>query len=93
MKKHGASRASGWAALLNGSKYRASNSLRKLNGREKSLRVEIVLARLVDDANQSMFRGINVWEKPIDLSALQGDLVTFIVEADDEMFGCWSHRL
>ena len=45
------------------------------------------------DANQPMFRGINVWEKPIDLSALQGDLVTFIVEADDELFGCWSHRL
>ena len=52
------------------------------------MRVEIVLARLVDHANQSVLRGISVRENPIDLPALQGDLVTFIVEADDELFGC-----
>jgi hypothetical protein len=75
-----------WAALLNGSQYRSANGLRQLNWREESLRVKVVLARFVDDANLSMLRRFSVREKPIDLSALQGDLVALVLEADDELF-------
>ena len=51
LKTHRASRASGRAALLNGSKYRPSNGLRKFDWREESSRIEIVFARFVDDPN------------------------------------------
>jgi len=50
------------------------------------LRIKVVVARLVDDPNLPVFRCNGVWEYPIDLSALQGDLITFILEADDELF-------
>src|SRR6266508_1860766 len=66
-----ASRASGWAAWLNGSKYCSANGLRKLNRGEKSLGVEVVLARLVDDPNLSVFGCIRIWKSLIDLSAFQ----------------------
>lgn len=74
------------AALLNGSQYRPANGLGKLNGRKKSLRVEVVLARFVDDPNLPVFCRISVRENPIDLSPFQGNFVAFIFEADDELF-------
>jgi len=83
---HGAGRACGWAAWLNGSQYRSANGLRKLNRREKSLRIKIVVARFVYDPNLPMLRCISVRENPIDLSAFQGDFVAFIFEADDKLF-------
>jgi len=52
------------------------------------LRVEVVVARLVDDPNLSVFRRIRIRERLIDLSALQGDFVTSILQADDELFSC-----
>jgi len=87
-KQNDASRASGWAAWLNDSEYCPANGLGKFNRREKSLRVEVVLARLVDDPNLSVFRRIRIRERLIDLSALQGDFVTSILQADDELFSC-----
>ena len=75
-------------ALLNGSQYRPANGLGKLNGRKKSLRVEVVLARFVDDPNLPVFRCIRVRENSIDLSALQGNFITFILEANDELLCC-----
>jgi hypothetical protein len=83
---HDAGRASGWAAWLNGSQYRSANGLGKLNRREVSLGVKIVVARLVDDPNLPMLRCISVRENPIDFSALQGDFVAFILKADNELF-------
>ena len=83
---HDAGRASGWAAWLNGSQYRSTNGLGKLNRCEKSLGIKIVVARFVYDPNLPMFRCISVRENPIDLSAFQGDFVAFIFEADDELF-------
>ena len=81
-------RASGWAALSNGSKYCASNSLRKRNRRKTFFRVEIVFARLVDDAYEPVLRSIGILENTINLSAFQGNLVAFIVDAYGELFGC-----
>lgn len=39
------------AAWLNGSQYRPANGLGKLNRCEKSLGIQVVIARLVDDPN------------------------------------------
>jgi hypothetical protein len=79
-------RASRWAAWLNGSQYRSANGLGKLNRREVSLGVKVVVARLVDDPNLPMLRCISVRENPIDFSALQGNFVAFILKADNELF-------
>jgi hypothetical protein len=81
-----AGRASGWAALLNGSQYRSANGLGKLNRREVSLGIKVIVARLVDDPNLAMLRCISVRENPIDFSALQGNFAAFILKADNELF-------
>ena len=73
---------------LNGSQYRPANGLGKLNGRKKSLRVEIVVARFVDDPDLPVFCRIKVRENLIDLSALQGNFIAFVVEANDELLCC-----
>ena len=84
--------APAWIALLSGSKYRPSNSLRKPNWREESLRIEIILARFVDDANQPVLGRIGIRKNAIDLAALQRNFVPVILKADDELFCCRSHR-
>jgi hypothetical protein len=77
--RRGAGRASEWAALLNGSQDRSPNGLRKLNRCEEALRVEVVIARLVDDSNLPMFRRFGIWQNPINLSAFQRNLVAFVL--------------
>jgi hypothetical protein len=59
--------------------------LGELNRCEVALGIEVVVARFVNDANLTVFRGFRVRKNPIDLSAFQGDPVAFVIEADDEL--------
>ena len=60
-----------WAALLNGSKYRPPNGLRKFDWREESSRVEIVFARFIYYTNVPIALSRGVRASNVYFAALQ----------------------
>lgn len=65
--------------LLDGSLYGSAKWLWKLNGREEVLWVQIVFARLVDNANLLVLRGLRIGKNLIDLSPLKGHFIALVL--------------
>src|SRR5258706_11010678 len=73
-------------ARLDGSQYRSTDRLRKLNRREIVCRIQIVISRLVSHTELSMLRGVGVRKDLIDLPGFQRNLVAFVLQADNKLF-------
>jgi len=61
------------------------DSLRQAYGHEVLLRVQVVFAGLIDDANLMMLQAHFVWEDLIYLAQFQGRGIALVAYADDEM--------
>ena len=57
----------------------------QLHWHEVLLRVQVVFARLIDDANLMMLQAHFVWEDLIYLAQFQGRGIALVAYADDEM--------
>ena len=82
-----ASRVSEWGALLNGSQNGSADWLGKFNWCKKALRIKVVFPRLVDDSNLPVLFRFRVGKHLIDLPTFQGNLVAFVLQAHNELFG------
>jgi hypothetical protein len=71
--------------LWDGSQYRSTDGLRKLNRREVACGIQIVISRLVNHAELSMLRGVGVRKDLIDLPGFQRNLVAFVLQADNKL--------
>ena len=59
----------------------------KFDRGKKALRIEVVFPRLINDSNLVVFFRFRVGQQPIDLPTFQGDLVAFVLQADNKLFG------
>ena len=58
---------------------------RQSHREEVGLRVEIVLARFVDDSYELVLLGVGIEQAAIELAALKRRLIARVVDADDEL--------
>lgn len=59
--------------------------------REQRLRIEVVVARFIDDPQQSVRRRVGVGERDIDLPRLQRRRIAIVVDADNQLIGLMSY--
>ena len=59
--------------------------------REQRLRIEVVVARLIDDPQHSVLRRVGVGERDIDLPRLQRRRISIVVDADNQLIGLMSY--
>jgi hypothetical protein len=71
--------------LCRGLANRSLDCLRQLHGHKVLLGVQVVFARLIDDANLMMRQGRFVWDYLINLAQLKGGSVASVAYADDEL--------
>lgn len=71
-------------APLYGSQHCLSDGLWELNRSEVALRIQVILARLVDYTKLLVLRRIRIAKNLIDLSSLKGDLVALVLDTNDK---------
>ena len=61
--------------------------MQEFNWCKKSLRIEVVFPRLVDDSNLPVLFRFRVRKHLIDLPTFQGNLAAFVLHAHNELLG------
>jgi hypothetical protein len=69
-----------------GGKHRLPHRQWQLNFAEECLRIQIILAGLVNDPQQIVLPGRRTAKRDVDLPLLQRRLVGLIVDANDQLF-------
>ncbi len=67
--------------ISDGGENRAANCLREFDGRKQRLRIEVVLAGLVDDAQLPVCGSVSVRNRRVQLPGLKRDLVASVPPA------------
>jgi len=71
--------------LLDGGQYSTADCLREGESHEEGGGVQVILARLVNDAHLAMRGGIAIGEDPVELPPLKGHFVSLVPKAQEEL--------